>query len=71
MVQVVAAAFRYAAEHDVPLAAFRGDTCATLKMHSELEVLLPPPRCEPRRPLLPFICSKHCQRLQSTAAGLC
>lgn len=42
MVQVVAAAFRYAAEHDVPLAAFRGDTCATLKMHSELEVLLPP-----------------------------
>ena len=40
--QVVAAAFRYAAQHDVPLSAFLGDTCATLKMHRELEVLLPP-----------------------------
>ena len=35
---MVSAAFKYAKEHDVPLSAFLGDTCATLKMHPELEV---------------------------------
>ena len=35
---VVSAGFRYAQKHDVPLSAFLGDTCVTLKMHSELEV---------------------------------
>lgn len=35
---VVADAFRYAMEHDVPLSAFLGDTCVTLKMHTELKV---------------------------------
>lgn len=37
--QVVMAAFEYANKHDVPLAAFLGDTCATLKMQTELQEL--------------------------------
>mmetsp|Transcript_20617 Transcript_20617/g.62091 ORF Transcript_20617/g.62091 Transcript_20617/m.62091 type:complete len:408 (+) Transcript_20617:193-1416(+) len=37
--QVVRAAFEYATKHDVPLSAFLGDTCSTLKMHPELEEL--------------------------------
>ncbi len=35
---VVSDAFRFAMEHDVPLSAFLGDVCVTLKMHPELEV---------------------------------
>lgn len=37
--EVVTAAFEYASRHDVPLAAFLGDACATLKMHTELQEL--------------------------------
>jgi hypothetical protein len=36
---VVAAAFEYAERMGVPLCAFLGDTCATLRMAPELEVL--------------------------------
>ena len=35
---VVAAAFEYAERMDVPLCAFLGDTCATLRMEPELKV---------------------------------
>jgi hypothetical protein len=35
---VVADAFRYSLQHDMPLCAFLGDVCATLKMHPEIEV---------------------------------
>ena len=38
---VVRAAFQYAQERNVPLAAFLGDECATLQMHPELEVRYP------------------------------
>ena len=38
---VVRAAFQYAQERNVPLAAFLGDDCATLQMHPELEVRYP------------------------------
>ena len=38
---VVRAAFEYAQERNVPLAAFLGDDCATLQMHPELEVRHP------------------------------
>ena len=31
-------AFTYAEKHGVPLCAFLGDTCATLRMTDELEV---------------------------------
>ncbi|KAK9806969.1 hypothetical protein WJX72_008996 [[Myrmecia] bisecta] len=36
---VVAQAFKYSLEHDVPLSAFLGDECVTLKMAPELEEL--------------------------------
>lgn len=45
---VVRAAFEYAQERQVPLAAFLGDECATLQMHPELEVCL-----------VSFICAKN------------
>ena len=35
--EVVEAAFQYAQQHNLPLAAFLGDECATLQMHPELE----------------------------------
>ena len=37
---IVAAAFEYAERTDTPLCAFLGDTCATLRMTAELEVLV-------------------------------
>lgn len=36
--EVVADAFRYSLKYDIPLCAFLGDVCATLKMHPEIEV---------------------------------
>ena len=36
--EVVADAFRYSLKYDMPLCAFLGDVCATLKMHPEIEV---------------------------------
>ena len=45
---VVSAAFRYATRHDVPLSAFLGDICVTLKMHPEIEVRIQAAQ-QPRR----------------------
>ena len=39
---LVKAAFNYSQTQQIPLAAFLGDTCATLQMHPELEVIFQP-----------------------------
>lgn len=37
---VVEAAFRWSLEHDMPLAAFLGDACVTLKQTPELQATI-------------------------------